>query len=415
MIKANINRERLLKTFLDLLRVDSPSFHEEKIGALLATELRKRGCRVTVQKYDKSFNLIAVRKGNTSKARPLLLSGHMDTIEPTKGLRFSIQADRVCSTGDTVLGADDKSALAQILEALAVVQENDLPHGDLEIVFTSGEERGLHGAKNLDHTKIKGRHALVLDSGGRVGRIVIAAPTQVTYEMRVTGRSAHAGMEPEKGINAIRVAAEIIAAVPDGRIDKETTANIGMISGGTATNVVTKEVVLRGEVRGRNTAVLKRIKGDIFRKARAIAGERKARVRITEDQEYRSFRIDEGDPFLGFVKDIFLTCGISPEPVITGGGSDANIFNATGIRAINISNGMQNFHSSEEFIEIKDLERGCQIVLSAIEHFPELSGKKKRRTRKTTAFSGGLCSFPFQRCIRSGVCESSKGRVCLRS
>jgi len=410
-----INRKRLVRTFLDMININSPSFHEGRMGDYLESKLRPLGFRVTRQRYDKSFNIIAFRKGSNKQSSPLILSAHMDTIEPTEGIRYRVTDKIIRSTGSTVLGADDKSAIAQIIEAVAVVAEHDISHGDIEIVITSAEERGLHGAKNLDHTKIKGRHALVLDSGGRVGRIVIAAPTQVTYEMRVTGRSAHAGMEPEKGINAIRVAAEIIAAVPDGRIDKETTANIGMISGGTATNVVTKEVVLRGEVRGRNTAVLKRIKGDIFRKARAIAGERKARVRITEDQEYRSFRIDEGDPFLGFVKDIFLTCGISPEPVITGGGSDANIFNATGIRAINISNGMQNVHSSEEFIEIKDLERGCQIVLSAIEHFPELSGKKKRRTRKTTAFSGGLCSFPFQRCIRSGVCESSKGRVCLRS
>ena len=204
MIKADINRERLLKTFTDLLRVDSPSFHEKKIGALLATELRKRGCQVTVQKYDKSFNLIAVKKGNAAKAQPLLLSGHMDTIEPTEGLRFSIQADRVSSTGDTVLGADDKSALAQILEALAVVQENDLPHGDLEIVFTSGEERGLHGAKNLDFKRIRSRYGLVLDSSGSVGKLVVAAPSHITYEMRIIGRAAHAGIEPEKGISAIR-------------------------------------------------------------------------------------------------------------------------------------------------------------------------------------------------------------------
>ncbi|NJD55708.1 MAG: M20/M25/M40 family metallo-hydrolase, partial [Nitrospirae bacterium] len=245
-------------------------------------------------------------------------------------------------------------------------------------------------------------------------RGVIAAPTHITYEMRVTGRPAHAGIEPEKGINAIRVAAEIIAAVPDGRIDKETTANIGMITGGTATNVVPKEVILHGEVRGHDTSGLKRIRDDIFRQARAIAGKRKARVRITEDQEYRSFRIDERDRFLGFVKDIFLTCGISPEFVITGGGSDANIFNARGIRAINISNGMQNVHSTDEFIEIKDLERGSQIVLSVIEHFAELSGKEKRQRGKTSS-PAGLCSFPFQRCIRSGICDRTRGRVCIRS
>src|SRR5574340_348921 len=163
MIHAAINKDRLMQTFTELLQVNSPSFHEKEIGALLKRKLMKRGCRVTVQKYDKSINIIALKKGNVSKAPSLLLSGHMDTIEPTKGLQFYIQADRICSAGNTVLGADDKSALAQILEALMVIDEQKLPHGDIEVVFTSAEERGLHGAKNLDYKKIKSRFGLVLD------------------------------------------------------------------------------------------------------------------------------------------------------------------------------------------------------------------------------------------------------------
>ncbi|HYQ48299.1 MAG TPA: M20/M25/M40 family metallo-hydrolase [Thermodesulfovibrionales bacterium] len=374
-----INRKRLVNTFLDMIRINSPSFREGPVGDYLEARLRPLGFRVTRQKYDRSFNVIASRKGSIGYAQPLILSAHMDTIEPTEGIRYRVTDKMIRSVGDTVLGADDKSAIAQIIEAVTVATEQDIPHGDIEIVITSAEEKGLHGAKNLDYRKIKGRHALVIDSGGRVGRIVIAAPTHVTYEMRVTGRPAHAGIEPEKGINAIRVAAEIIAAAPDGRIDRETTANIGVISGGTATNVVPREVVVRGEVRGHDARVVKRIKDDIFRQARAIAAKRKARVRIAEDQEYRSFKIDAGDPFLGFVKNVFVTCGISPELVITGGGSDANIFNAQGIRAINISNGMQNVHSHEEFIEIEDLEQGCRIALSAIEHFAAgLSGKDEK-------------------------------------
>lgn len=157
---ADINKERLLKTFTELLEVNSPSFNEKKIGVLLKKKLRERGCRVTIQKYDKSFNIIAFKKGNTPKVQPLLLSGHMDTIEPTKGIQFFIQADRISSAGNTVLGADDKSALAQILEALMVIEEQKLPHGDIEVVFTSVEEKGLHGAKNLDYKKIKSRFGL---------------------------------------------------------------------------------------------------------------------------------------------------------------------------------------------------------------------------------------------------------------
>lgn len=375
MIKADINQERLLKTFTDLLRIDSPSFHEKKIGAMLATELRKRGCLVTVQKYDKSFNLIAVKKGNTAKVQPLLLSGHMDTIEPTEGLRFSIQAGRVSSTGDTVLGADDKSALAQILEAVAVVQENNLPHGDLEIVFTSGEEKGLHGAKNLDFKRIRSRYGLVLDSSGSVGKIVVAAPAHITYEMRIIGKAAHAGIEPEKGISAIRVAAEVISAVPNGRIDSGTTANIGIIKGGTATNVVPKEVVIHGELRGHDDKTLHKIKQTIFDTARRTVKKNKALIHIADYEEYQSFKIHTFDRFLQFIDGVMKSCRITPSQVITGGGSDANIFNKRGIKTINLSTGMQKVHSNEEYILLKDLYKGSLLVLKTITEFVKFSGE----------------------------------------
>jgi len=375
MIKADINRERLLKTFIDLLRVDSPSFHEKKIGALLASELRKRGCRVKVQKYDKSFNLIAFKKGNAARAQPLFLSGHMDTIEPTGGLRFGIRAGRLSSKGDTVLGADDKSALAQILEALAVVHESDLPHGDLEIVFTSAEERGLHGARNIDFGMIRSRYGLVLDSSGSVGKLVVAAPTQITYEMRITGKAAHAGIEPEKGISAIRVAAEVISAVPNGRIDSGTTANIGIIKGGTATNVVPKAVVIHGELRGHDDKILRNTGHTIFDTARRIVKRNGAVIHIADYEEYKSFKIDSRDPFLQFTESVMKSCRIIPSQVITGGGSDANIFNKRGIKTINLSTGMQKVHSNEEYILLKDLYKGSLLVLKAITEFVQFSGE----------------------------------------
>jgi len=415
MKKASlIDRKRLVGTFLEMISINSPSFHEGPMGDYLEAKLRPLGFRVIRQKFDASFNILALKKGSRKDVRPLILSGHMDTIEPTTGIRYTVRNGVIRSTGDTVLGADDKSAIAQILEAVTVIGENDIPHGNIEIVFTSAEERGLHGAKNLDYRKIKGKHALVLDSGGKVGKVVIAAPSHITYEMHVIGKPAHAGIEPEKGINAIRVAAEIIVSVPDGRIDDETTANIGMISGGTATNVVPREVILHGEVRSHNPAVLKSIKSDIFRHAREIARRRYAQVRITEQKEYQAFRIRQNDPFLGFIDDTLLKCGIRPEHVITGGGSDANIFNAKGIRSMNISTGMQNVHSTHECIEIEDLVIGCRVVLAAIEHATEFTTKKGVRHEKKSAHDG-LCSFPLQRCVRSGSCDRGQGRICWRS
>lgn len=366
-----INKKRLICTFMDLININSPSFEEGRIGDHLEDAFRGLGFRVTRQSYDRSFNIIAFKKGSLKKAAPLLLSAHMDTIEPTEGIRYAIKGNVIRSVGETVLGADDKSAIAQILEAMTVMKKQDIPHGDIEVVLTSAEEKGLFGAKGLDFRKIKSRFALVLDSGGPVGRIVVSAPTQISYEMRVVGRPAHAGIEPERGINAIRVAAEIIAAVPDGRIDSVTTANIGLIRGGTATNVVPKEVLIHGEVRSHDSGALRTVKNAIFDSAKNIAKKRSAKVHIKAREEYRTFRISEKEPFLAFMDSIFLKSGIEPEHTATGGGSDANIFNQHGIVTLNLSTGMQKVHSHDEFIHIDDLLNGSIVVAAAVRDFVE--------------------------------------------
>ena len=374
-----INRKRLLATFLELININAPSFDEDRLGGHLAEVFRCLGCKVIRQRYDRSFNIIARKKGSLKNIlapsglllEPLLLSAHMDTIEPTEGIRYAIKAGIIRSTGGTVLGADDKSAIAQIIEAMTVLMEQNVPHGDIEVVITSAEERGLCGAKNLDFRKIRSRHALVLDSGGPVGKIVVAAPTQITYEMRITGRPAHAGIEPEKGISAIRVASEIIASVPDGRIDAVTTANIGIIRGGTATNVVSREVVINGEVRSHDPATLRATQNAIFDRAKAVARQRQAKVHIKVQEEYQAFRISPREPFLVYMDNVFKEAGMRPEHTATGGGSDANIFNQHGIVTLNLSTGMQKVHSHDEFIRIDDLVNGSLVVALAIRDFAE--------------------------------------------
>lgn len=371
-IAQYINQDRLIETFTDLIRINSPSFNEREIGDFLKKRLEYTGCHVEFQEYDRSFNLIATKKGTNPNIPSLLLSGHMDTIEPTEGITFSIEEGVIRTTGNTVLGADDKSSLAQILEVLTVINEKEVPHGDLEIVFTSAEENGLFGAKNLDFTRLRSKHALVLDSSGNVGSIVTAAPTHHTYEMKITGKSAHAGIEPENGISAIRVAARIISEVPDGRINAGTTANIGVIKGGTATNVVPKEVIIKGELRSQNEGDLEKTKQALFNTAETVAKQSGAQLEIAGREEYKAFRIDENDPFLRFLDEIYKECGLEPVHTTTGGGSDANIFNQNGIMAINISTGMQKVHSTEEHIHIKDLFNGSVVVLSAIASLPQI-------------------------------------------
>ena len=361
-----VNEQRLLDTFLELVHINSPSFDEREIGLFLSHRLEDAGCSVAFQEYPGSFNLIGRLKGTDALQPTLLLSAHMDTIEPTAGIKVSEDEVMIRTVGDTVLGADDKSAIAQILEALQVVRENSLSHGDLEIVFSSAEEKGLFGAKNLDPGMISSRHAIVLDSSGSPGKIIVGAPSHITYEMKISGRSSHAGIEPEKGLSAIRVAAEIIMAVPDGRIDQETTANIGIIAGGTATNVVSKEVLLHGEIRSHNRETLTGVKDGIFDNARKIAAARSAAVEISENEEYSAFHLSEDAPFLDRIRSAFGRCGIEAVLALTGGGSDANIYNHRGILAVNISNGMQKVHSTDEFILKKDLVDGCRVLLECI-------------------------------------------------
>jgi tripeptide aminopeptidase len=366
-----INRKRLLHTFVDLIRINSPSFDERKIGQYLTHKLEKAGCAVRFQDYKKSFNLIATLKGNR-KCLPLMLSAHMDTIEPTAGISFAVEADRVKTTGNTVLGADDKSALAQILEVVTVLREKSIPHGDIEIVFSSAEEKGLVGATNLDFGKIRSRHALVLDSSGPVGGLVVCAPTHLQYRMTITGKSAHAGSEPEKGINSIKIASMIIAAAPDGRIDNNTTANIGVIEGGTATNVVPKTTVVLGELRSHSRKTLDKTKTAIFKNARRIARKYKARLTIENEMEYSAFKIPKSDPFLKFLSGVYRELGIQPSFVKVGSGSDANVFHQHGIMAINIMNGMRQVHSPDEFILLDDLYKGSAIALkTAMDFRPE--------------------------------------------
>jgi tripeptide aminopeptidase len=369
-----IDVKRMVGTFLDLVRINSPSFFEAEIGGYLRARLEGVGFSVRFQDYGNSFNLIATKKGTRSDAPSLMVSAHMDTVEPTEGIVVHADDTVVRSAGPTVLGADDKAALSQIMEAVTVLNERGVSHGDIEIVLSSAEEKGLVGAKHLDFESLRSRHCLVLDSSGPVGVVVIGAPTHITYEMTVTGRPAHAGIEPENGISAIRTAARIVSEVPDGRIDAETTANVGIISGGTATNVVPRETLIRGEVRSHNADMLSQTRDAIFSTARRICRETGADIAITEQEEYRSFRIPANDPFLGLVEAAMRNCGIDPVTALSGGGSDANIFNRRGITAVNLSVGMQKVHSTDEFIYVEDLRRGASVVLRTITDFAGFNG-----------------------------------------
>jgi tripeptide aminopeptidase len=249
-----INHERLLNEFLELVQIDSETKHEAEICKVLKEKFGALGLDVfeddtTSVTGHGAGNLICSLKGNSSNASTIYFTSHMDTVTPGKGIKPSVKDGYVVSDGTTILGSDDKAGLAAMLEGIKVLKEQEIAHGDIQLVITVGEESGLVGARALDRNLIKADFGFAMDSNGPVGHIVVAAPTQAKVKATIYGKSAHAGVNPEDGISAIQVASRAISKMPLGRIDKETTANIGRFEGGGATNIVCDQVDIFAEAR----------------------------------------------------------------------------------------------------------------------------------------------------------------------
>ena len=356
-----INRDRLVSTFLELVQIDSPSGHEEEIARHLTAELKSLG--LTVER-DTTGNVIGRLAG---EGPPILLSAHMDTVEPGRGVKPVITNGIITSDGATILGGDDKSGVAVILEVLRALVEQGLAHPPLEVALTVSEEIGLEGAKGLDLNTLRAKKGIVLDSGGEIGAIVVSAPSQERIKAVVHGKTAHAGVEPEKGINAIVVAAEAIAAMPLGRIDEETTANIGRIQGGTATNIVPDRVEMAGEARSHDERKLEAQVRAMTEALKAAAGRHGATVEIDVEHSYSTFQLSEEDDIVRRAVAAAQSLGLTPALVPSGGGSDANIFNAGGIATINISAGMDKVHTTEERLAVDDLVKSAEFLLAILE------------------------------------------------
>lgn len=356
-----INRDRLVSTFLELVRIDSPSGQEEEIARHLTAELRSLG--LTVER-DTTGNIIARL---AEEGQPILLNAHVDTVQPGRGVKPVIEDGVIKSDGSTILGADDKSGVAVILEVLRVLVEQDLAHPPLEVALTVSEEKGLKGAKGLDLTRLRAQEGIVLDSGGEIGTIVISAPSQDKIRAVVHGKAAHAGVEPEKGINAILVAAEAIAAMPLGRIDEETTANLGRIQGGTATNIVPDQAEIEGEARSRDERKLEAQVQAMTEALKKAANRHGATVEIDVQRSYSTFKLSEEDGIVRRAVAAARTLGLTPALVPSGGGSDANIFNAAGITTINISAGMEKVHTKEEQVAVADMVKCAEFLLAILE------------------------------------------------
>lgn len=374
-----INQQRLNDLLIELIKIDSLSRQEYQIAMRLKRELEELGATVWMDDAGGKVggnvgNVIAHFPGTRNGVRPLLLSAHMDTVVPGQGITPVLEGDILRSDGRTVLGGDDKSGVAIICEVLRVVREHNVPCGDIDIVFTICEEAGLVGAKCLDVTQLRARTGLVLDSDS-LGFLFTKAPAANRMEFRIRGREAHAGVCPEQGINAIQAAAEGIAHMKLGRIDHETTANIGIIEGGMAVNIVPNEVVLKGEARSHSVEKLISQTQHMLRcLEEAAAGFRldsrghiiSATVEAKIERDYDRMEVPDGAPIVQLVTAAANNLNLKLKILATGGGCDANVLNQKGLTVANLSTGMQEIHTVNEWLNLNDLYLSAQMVLETV-------------------------------------------------
>jgi tripeptide aminopeptidase len=353
--------------FLQLVQIDSHSLEEAEMSAFCRAYLERLGFDVVEDAAAKTVggitgNLIATLAGD-AKLPTLLLAAHMDTVQPGRGVRPRVdEAGVVWSDGTTVLGADDKAGVTAILLGVKSLIESKRPHGTLQVVFTVAEEIGLQGAKALDPSLLKADCGLSLDSGGALGTMVTAGPSQVRWEAEFIGKPAHAGVAPEKGISAIRVAAKAVSNMQHGRIDEETTVNIGSFIAEGPNNVVRDKVTLIGEARSRNQEKLQHLLTEMERGFQQSAKAAGASVTFSSHLNYDGFRFDEAAPVRKRVQAALTLLGYEVRAVEGGGGSDANIYTSLGVPTLNIGIGYEDIHSTSEHVALDDIRRAAEVA-----------------------------------------------------
>jgi tripeptide aminopeptidase len=357
---------------LELVKVPVHSFKERLIADILTQKLTDLGLSVTEDEAGKAIggdagNLIARWPGDPG-IPPVLFSAHMDRVANPGSITPVVREseDRITSSGDTILAADDISGVAAILDGIRRIKESGETHGPVEVVFSVAEEVGLLGARNLDPSALSSKTAYVLDSGGPLGTLVNRAPTQYTFLIRIYGKASHAGMAPEKGINAINIGAQALSRLREGRLSPVTTANFGVIRGGKATNIVCDYLEIEGEARSHDAGELSAYLSEFERVFKNTASERGAKIEIETKLEYEAFYVKEGDPVLEMASSVLSSMGISPSVAPGGGGQDGNWLNKYGVRAVGFATGYDKVHTPEEEQSISQLIRCGEAVAGLI-------------------------------------------------
>ena len=374
-----MNRERLRDEFLELVRISSVSKREGNVAKRLTTILEGLGATVEVDDAGDKIgsdtgNLVARFPGTAPDVAPFLLCGHMDTVPPADNVRPVVDGDVIRTDGTTVLGGDDKSGIVAILETVRLLRERRIPHGPVDVLFTICEELGLIGAKHFDVGRLRARTGLVLDCDG-VHELITRAPAANRMQFTVHGLEAHAGLAPEQGISAVQVAAEAIAAMRLGRVDAATTANVGRIEGGVASNIIPNRVVLRAETRSLTLEALEaqtRHMLECFERAASrrsvtVAGKTTtARVEARVERDYEPLSVPDNTRIVRLVRGAAERLSKPFKTRSTGAASDANVFSGRGVEVANLGCGMRQIHTVNEWVDVNDMVATTELLVETV-------------------------------------------------
>ncbi len=365
------NQERVLERLMEMIRIDSVSYHEGPMTDYLQKYFEDRGYEVYRDQAgaaiggDNAGNLL-IHIGGDMEGEGICLNAHQDTVEPGLGIEPVFENGILRSRGNTILAADDKSGIAMMMELLDVLQETKTPHRDLWFLFTICEENGMHGAKNFDYDKLPVKNIFALDGAGNLGGMLKSGAGKDALKITFHGKMAHGGIEPEKGINAIAVAASAISRVKFGRIDPETTSNIGRIEGGGATNIVTDEVTFTCEVRSHTQAQIQQQVDLIVKACQDAAAEFGATVDIDIDHFCPPHKPDpDGFMYKSMIRALENE-GFQVEYRVSNGSGDANIFSGKGFNCSGISTGMFDVHTTEEYLDMAVFAKAFNVVWSIL-------------------------------------------------
>lgn len=373
-MNIEINRERLARIFTELCHIESPSRQEARVSSYLQEYFTRLGAdfihidNSAAASGSQTGNLLIRFEGDARHAEPLFFACHMDTVGPTKGIEVVREDDTFFSKNETILGADDKSGIAALIELFCLIRENDTPHCPVELLFTTCEEIGLLGAKALDPELLQAPYGYALDSTHK-DTIITGAPAANRLKITIHGKAAHSGLAPETGINALALASKAINQLTLGRLDSLSTANLGLIRGGTATNIVPESIEIEGEVRShseelleQHTHEIERIFQECVAAAPSCPDADRPSLSFDVKEDFPALSLDDDEPVVKRIHTAAAAINRTFSHAIAGGGSDANIFCGMGLKTAIIPTGMANVHTTEEYIHLDDMVQLTELL-----------------------------------------------------